>query len=76
MAARHAAAALESPAQTATHLAAYERDCTRWFRPRLRLEGTIQRVLASRHGLSGLSTLFSASSRLDALWTRLLFSLG
>jgi geranylgeranyl reductase family protein len=76
MAARHAAAALESPVQAATHLAAYERACTRWFRPRLRLEGTVQRALASRHGLSGLSTLFSASSQLDALWTRLLFSLG
>jgi geranylgeranyl reductase family protein len=76
MAARYSAAAIESPADAATHLTAYERACTRWFCPRLRLEGTIQRALASRHGLSGLSTLFSASSQLDALWTRLLFSLG
>jgi menaquinone-9 beta-reductase len=76
MAARHAAAAIESPADAAAHLAAYDRACSRWFRPRLRLERMVQRALASRHGLGALSTLFSASPELDVLWTRLLFSLG
>jgi geranylgeranyl reductase family protein len=76
MAARSAAAALAAPASTAFHLAAYERDCARWFRPRLGLERLIQRGLAAPAGLGALSALFTASPRLDALWTHLLFSLG
>lgn len=76
MAGRSAAAALATPEDRAFHLAAYERACARWFRPRLRFERLLQRGLAAPYGLSALSALFAASPQLDALWTRLLFSLG
>jgi geranylgeranyl reductase family protein len=76
MAAAAAIAALEKPGSTAAQLAAYERACAAWFRPRLAVERGVQRALSTRHGLGALSSLFSASPQLDALWTRLLFSLG
>jgi flavin-dependent dehydrogenase len=76
MAAAAAGRALAEPDRRGAHLRAYERACLRRFRPPLDLERLGQRVVASRHGVDVLVAALSRSARLDALWTRVMFSLG